>query len=246
MTLNNYISKLNALTMNNDIQLRLMQLRQRVSVAELAAGFTPGRVQILAVSKQQSAEKIRAAFAADQRAFGENYLQEALSKMSVLADLSIEWHFIGAIQLRKCAAIAKHFAWVHSVDRIMVAEKLSRARPADLPPLNICIQVNIAAEPTKAGIGLDNITELASQIASLPRLRLRGLMTIPEPSTDMTVQKNRFSQLASALQKLIQQGFEVDTLSMGMSDDFEAAIAAGATWIRIGTAIFDGRELICP
>ena len=228
--------------MNNEIQHRLMQLRQRVSVAELAAGFTPGRVQILAVSKQQSAEKIRAAYAADQRAFGESYLQEALSKMPLLADLAIEWHFIGAIQLRKCVAIAKHFSWVHSVDRIAVAKKLSQARPVDLPPLNICIQVNITAEPTKAGIGLDEIAELAAQIALLPHLRLRGLMTIPEPNNDMVVQKNLFSQLASALQKLIQQGFEVDTLSMGMSDDFAAAIAAGATWIRVGTAIFAARS----
>ncbi len=229
--------------MQESIETKLNSLRAHVLAAETAAGRKPGSVQVLAVSKRQSAAKIREAYAAGQCAIGENYLQEALDKMAQLTDLAIEWHFIGAIQSRKCQAIAEHFAWVHSVDRLKIAAKLSQARPDPLHALNICLQVNVNQEASKAGVSLEQLPELADHVARLPGLRLRGLMTIPAATEDVTEQHHNFMQVYEASQRLIKQGLSLDTLSMGMSQDFPAAIAAGATLIRIGTGIFGPREV---
>ena len=206
-----------------------------------------GEVILLAVSKGQPAEKLREAFAAGQKQFGENYLQEALNKQLELADLPIEWHFIGPIQSNKTQPIAQHFSWVHGVDRLKIAQRLNDARPAELPPLQICLQVNTSGEASKSGVTPDAIPSLASAVQAMPRLQLRGLMTIPEPTEDENLQRQRFHQMRELLEKLNKNGIgnkngaALDTLSMGMSNDYTLAIQEGATIVRVGSAIFGAR-----
>lgn len=199
-------------------------------------------IHLLAVSKGQSIEKIREALNACQYHFGENYLQEALTKILTLSQEKIVWHFIGPIQRNKTRKIAEHFSWVHSVDDIDIAKRLDNQRPLHLPPLNICIQVNISMESTKSGIKVDELFTFAKTCLTFPRLRLRGLMAIPAPLENLIDQRKIFRQLFLQWQTLRDLGIDLDTLSMGMSDDFEAAIAEGSTLVRIGTAIFGKRE----
>ena len=199
---------------------------------------------LLAVSKTQAATTVRSAYNAGQKAFGENYLQEAIDKQAQLTDCAIDWHFIGAIQSNKTRVVAKHFSWVHSVSRVKIAQRLNEQRPPSLPPLNICLQVDLDNEENKAGVALTELATLAKTLSSLPQLRLRGLMAIPAPRSTVQAQKESFQRLTNALSELQQQLPEapLDTLSMGMSADLEAAIAAGATIVRIGTAIFGQRK----
>jgi PLP dependent protein len=225
------------------IQDRLQSVRIRMQQAERHCGRELGAVQLLAVSKQQPVTAIEAAFAAGQFAFGENYIQEALLKMNTLVDKAIEWHFIGSIQSNKTRDIAKYFAWVDSVARVNIAERLSRQRPDGLPPLNICLQVNISNESTKSGFSLPQLAEAIAKIIKLPRLRLRGLMAIPSKRDVFVEQRATYHQLSDTFARLQQQYPELDTLSMGMSADLEAAIAEGATWVRVGTDIFGKREI---
>jgi PLP dependent protein len=200
------------------------------------------RVQLLAVSKTRPATMMRTIATLGQRDFGENYVQEALEKMSQLKDLPLVWHYIGHIQANKCRDISQHFSWVHTVASTKIAERLSRLRPDNLPPLNICIQVNISQEPQKSGCMPDEALILAQHLATLPRLRLRGLMAIPAPEQDFEKQRHSFAEVFSLSQTIQSQGINMDTLSMGMSNDLEAAIAEGATMVRIGTDIFGARE----
>jgi pyridoxal phosphate enzyme (YggS family) len=200
-----------------------------------------GEVTLLAVSKAQTAEKLREAYQAGQTKFGENYLQEALNKQIELADLNIEWHFIGPIQSNKTQPIAQHFSWVHGVDRLKIAQRLNDARPADLPPLQICLQINISGEASKSGIAPNELLDLVKAVAALPKLTLRGLMTIPEPTDDEALQRQQFKQMRDWLNGLKKEGFALDTLSMGMSSDYKIAIEEGATIVRIGSAIFGAR-----
>lgn len=200
-----------------------------------------GEVTLLAVSKAQSAEKLREAYEAGQTKFGENYLQEALNKQTELADLNIEWHFIGPIQSNKTQPIAQHFSWVHGVDRIKIAQRLNDARPADLPRLQICLQVNISGEASKSGVAPNALLELVKAVSALPKLTLRGLMTIPEPTNDEVLQHQQFKQMRELLQNLNKEGYALDTLSMGMSNDYQIAIEEGATIVRVGSAIFGER-----
>ena len=200
-------------------------------------------VKLLAVSKQQSAENIREAFNAGLREFGENYVQEALMKIAQLSDLNINWHYIGRIQANKTRAIAENFAWIHTVDREIIAQRLNDQRPSHLPPLQVCIQVNLGLESQKAGIEYQKLSELAHHISKLPNLQLRGLMTLPPANLENYAEQYAFFQrLRDCLVELLQKGFALDTLSMGMSHDFKAAIAAGATIIRIGSGIFGSRK----
>ena len=219
---------------------------RRIQKATLAAGRDSGSVNLLAVSKTRPPEDIRAAVAAGQIAFGENYLQEALDKIEALRDLSeLEWHFIGPIQSNKTRQIAEAFAWVHSVDRLKIARRLSEQRPDHLPPLNLCLQVNINNEASKSGCRLEQLPELVSAIGELPNLSLRGLMAIPNPDQPEGELRLSFRKLAGTLRTLKQDYPEagpLDTLSMGMSGDLETAIAEGATWVRVGTAVFGARE----
>lgn len=200
-----------------------------------------GQVTLLAVSKAQAAEKLREAYQAGQTKFGENYLQEALNKQAELADLAIEWHFIGPIQSNKTQPIAQHFSWVHGVDRLKIAQRLSDARPADLPPLQICLQVNISGETSKSGVAPNELSALVKVVNALPKLKLRGLMAIPEPSDDEALQRQQFQQMRLLLKGLVDEGYALDTLSMGMSGDYPIAIEEGATIVRIGSAIFGAR-----
>lgn len=220
---------------------RLTRVRARVRAAELAGGRAPGSVRLLAVSKTQPAAAVRTLAGLGQTAFGESYVQEALDKMTELAGLALEWHYIGRIQRNKTADIAAHFDWVHGLDREALAERLHAQRPAARAPLNVCIQVNIDAAPTKAGVAPAALPALAHRIAALPRLRLRGLMTIPQPAAEPAAQRRPFRDLRLAYELLIKEGFALDTLSMGMSADMEAAIAEGATMVRIGTDLFGPR-----
>jgi pyridoxal phosphate enzyme (YggS family) len=199
-------------------------------------------VQLLAVSKTFDADAVEAAWQAGARAFGENFVQEALDKIAQLRHLAIEWHFIGPIQSNKTRPIAEHFAWVHGIEREKIARRLNDSRPADLPPLNVLIQVNVSGEASKSGVSPGEERALAEVIRTLPHLRLRGLMAIPEPTTDAGLQRQRFALLRTLQQRLQVEDPEVDILSMGMSDDLEAAIAEGATIVRIGTAIFGSRK----
>lgn len=219
----------------------LQATREAIAQAVKAARRNVADVRLLAVSKTFPAEAVREAYLAGQTAFGENYLQEALEKMEVLRDLPLEWHFIGPIQSNKTRAIAENFAWVHSVDRLKIAERLSVQRPPQLPPLNVCLQVNVSGEETKSGVVPEEVEQLAQEIACLPRLKLRGLMSIPSPEVDETAQRRPFAQMQTLLGQLNSQGLALDTLSMGMSHDFPAAILEGATIVRIGTAIFGTR-----
>lgn len=217
----------------------IAQVSSRIRAAALATGRDEHGIQLLAVSKTKPAEALREAYAAGLRDFGENYLQEALSKQLELADLPLIWHFIGPIQSNKTRAIAEHFDWVHSVDRLKIAQRLSEQRPSDLPPLNICIQVNVSGEASKSGCTPADLPALANAINALPRLKLRGLMAIPEPTEDRAAQDAAFAAVQSLQASL---NLPLDTLSMGMSHDLESAIAQGATWVRIGTALFGARD----
>lgn len=199
-------------------------------------------MRLLAVSKGQSIQAMRTLAAAGQRDFGENYLQEAQGKLQALAGLDLCWHFIGQLQSNKTRVVAEQFHWAHTVDRERIARRLSEQRPFHAPPLNVCIQVALADEPGKGGVAPAQLLELAQAVAALPRLQLRGLMCIPPPAPDFATQLAQFQQLAQCLQQLQAAGLAVDTLSMGMSGDLEAAVAAGATWVRIGTALFGARS----
>lgn len=218
---------------------RLTAVNQRIRRAEQAAGRPEGAVRLLAVSKLQPPEALVLAYRHGQRYFGESYLQEALTKQISLTHYAISWHFIGPVQSNKTRAIASYFAWVHSVDRLKIAHRLSEQRPSHLPALNICLQVNISEEPTKAGIRPEQLPELVAAVAKLPRLRLRGLMALPARESDFEKQRAPFRRLRHLLEGFSQYG--LDTLSMGMSEDLEAAVMEGATWVRIGTAIFGAR-----
>ncbi|MBD1585319.1 YggS family pyridoxal phosphate-dependent enzyme [Pseudomonas typographi] len=215
----------------------------RIRAAALAAGRSEAAIGLLAVSKTKPAAAVREAYAAGVRAVGENYLQEALAKQAELADLPLSWHFIGPIQSNKTKAIAEHFDWVHSVDRLKIAERLAEQRPPGLPALNICLQVNISGEASKAGCSPAELPALATAVAALPNVRLRGLMAIPQPTEDRAAQDAAFAQVQALQQQL---DLPLDTLSMGMSHDLEAAIAHGATWVRIGTALFGARDYGTP
>lgn len=218
----------------------LQACRERIAAACRQAGRPPDSASLLAVSKTFPAAAVREAWQAGQTAFGESYLQEALSKQEALADLALEWHFIGPIQSNKTRPIAERFAWVHGVDRLKVAQRLSEARPADLPPLNICIQVNVSGEASKHGVAPDAALTLAREIVHLPRLRLRGFMAIPRETPDPAEQRRQFARLRQLFEQAADLG--VDTLSMGMSGDLEAAIMEGATIVRVGSAIFGRRD----
>lgn len=259
------------------ITANLQAVRARIERAAQAAGRKPGDITLVAVSKTFPAEYIAQAHAAGQKAFGENYAQEAVEKITKLALLPLEWrvaqahrenennrsdthpptgvaspegplllplewHFIGPIQSNKTGAIAARFQWVHSVERERIAQRLNAARPEDLSPLDICIQVNVSGEASKSGVAPGGEIALADAIARLPRLRLRGLMAVPEPTPDLRLQRRRFALLRELGEKLVARGHALDTLSMGMSDDLEAAIAEGATLVRVGTAIFGHRQ----
>ncbi|MEJ5280077.1 YggS family pyridoxal phosphate-dependent enzyme [Pseudomonas sp. MYb541] len=215
------------------------QVSQRIRAAADTVQRDASSIHLLAVSKTKPAQAVREAYAAGMRDFGENYLQEALGKQAELTDLPLSWHFIGPIQSNKTRAIAENFAWVHSVDRLKIAQRLSEQRPADLPPLNICIQVNVSGEASKSGCTPADLPALADAISALPRLKLRGLMAIPEPTEDRTAQDAAFAAVRDLQNSL---NLPLDTLSMGMSHDLESAIAQGATWVRIGTALFGARD----
>ena len=220
----------------------LEEIRNRVTILERQYARPPGSVKVIAVSKTKPPEAVRAAAEAGQRDFGENHLQDSLSKLDALADLDLVWHFIGPVQSNKTRIIAERFDWVHSIDRAKIARRLSEQRPDDRPPLEVCIQVNVSGETSKSGAAPGEVEELVRLVGDLPRLRLRGLMTLPRPSDDLAEQRRPFRELRTALEALNTHGFHLDTLSMGMTNDMEAAIAEGATLIRIGTAIFDARE----
>lgn len=225
-----------------NIAENIIQIQQ--NIAEYARKYhrSPESIQLLAVSKTKAVEQITLAYKAGQKDFGESYLQEAIEKIEQLRSLDIIWHFIGAIQSNKTRDIAQYFNWVHSVDRLKIARRLSEQRPADKPPLNICLQVNISEENNKAGLSLDALTDTALAIQTLPQIRLRGLMAIPARAETLSQQRQIFSQMRIAMESLNQHGLDLDTLSMGMSNDMEAAIAEGATIVRIGTAIFGARS----
>jgi len=216
-------------------------VRSRILSAALAAGRDPAGVTLVAVTKGKTAESIRLAATAGVTNFGENYLQEALPKLLALADLPLIWHFIGGIQSNKTRDIAERFDWVHSVDRINVAQRLSAQRPFHAPPLNVCLQVELVPEPNKNGVNPAQLHDLAQAVAQLPRLQLRGLMCVPPPQPDAASERAVFARLRRLLEALNAAGLKLDTLSMGMSGDFESAIAEGATLVRIGTAIFGRR-----
>jgi pyridoxal phosphate enzyme (YggS family) len=217
----------------------LQAIQANIQLAKLAAGRTDA-ITLLAVSKSQSSDKLRAAYLAGQRAFGENYVQEAISKQAELSDLAIEWHFIGPIQSNKTALIAQHFDWVHSVDRLKIATRLNEARPQNAAPLNVCIQINSSDEDSKSGVDIGSTAMLATEIMAMPQLKLRGIMAIPAPTKDLAKQRAQFKIVADAF-KTLKQNFALDTLSIGMSDDYVAAIQEGATIVRIGSAIFGAR-----
>jgi pyridoxal phosphate enzyme (YggS family) len=228
------------------IHENLQAVRERVVHAVAAAGRAPGSVTLLAVSKTHPPAQVEQAMDAGQAAFGENYVQEALDKMDALAARRAEWHLVGPLQSNKTRPVAARFAWVHSIESEKVARRLSEQRPAALPPLNVLIQVNVSGEASKSGVAPDAAVPLALAVASLPGLRLRGLMAIPEPTADLSLQKNRFAKVRTIFEEIKSRGIPVDTLSMGMSDDMEAAIAEGSTMVRIGTAIFGQRKKIRP
>ena len=227
-----------------DLAHNLAQVKARVCEAAQRYGRDPAAITVLAVSKMHDPQAVREAAQAGQQDFGENYLQEALDKQIAVANPALTWHFIGPIQSNKTRAIAENFAWVHSVDRLKIAQRLSAQRPASAPPLNVCIEVNISGEASKSGVLPDSVTALAEQMAALPQLRLRGLMAIPAPTSELQQQRQVFAQVRALFDALNQRGLNLDTLSMGMSGDLEAAIAEGATIVRIGTAIFGVRPAL--
>jgi PLP dependent protein len=224
------------------IATNLQAVRSTLDLAASRAMRPSAEITLLAVSKTFPADAIRDAYQAGQTAFGESYLQEALDKMALLSDLPLQWHFIGPIQSNKTRAIAEHFSWVHSVDRVKIAERLSAQRPPQLPPLNVCLQVNVSNEVSKSGVSPTELPALAQAVLALPNLRLRGLMAIPAPAANLDSQRLPFSQLRALMHALNAQGLPLDTLSMGMSQDMEAAILEGATIVRVGSAIFGHRN----
>lgn len=227
----------------SSIAAKLQQVRSRIAAACEHAQRPVQSVTLLAVTKTFGPQSVRDAFAAGQRAFGENYVQEALEKIEATADLRarIEWHLLGPLQSNKTRVVAAHFDWVQSIDRLKLAQRLSDQRPPELPPLQVCLQVNISGEASKSGVAPDEALALARQVEALPRLRLRGLMAIPEPADDRAAQRAPHRALARLLYELNAAGLTLDTLSMGMSADLEAAIDEGATIVRVGTAIFGAR-----
>jgi pyridoxal phosphate enzyme (YggS family) len=216
-------------------------VRSRIRQAAMSAGRDPAAVTLVAVSKAKPAELMRQVATAGVTDFGESYLQEALQKLDQLSDQPIEWHFIGGLQSNKTRVVAERFQWVHSVDRLSVARRLSDQRPFHAPPLNLCIQVALIPEPTKGGVEPDALSAIAAAIQDLPRVRLRGLMCVPPPQADTTAERRVFARLRHLLERLNEAGHALDVLSMGMSGDFESAIAEGATHVRIGTALFGNR-----
>jgi pyridoxal phosphate enzyme (YggS family) len=228
--------------MNSSIADNITRIRVQIQVACQAAGRAPDSVQLLAVSKTWGTDAVRQAHAAGQTAFGENYIQEAVDKINALRDLPLQWHCLGPIQSNKTRLVAEHFDWVHSVDRLKIAQRLSEQRPPELPPLQVCIQVNVDGGETKSGVSPTDLPELALAVAALPRLQLRGLMTIPEPAETDAQMRAVHRQAKDLFEQLRAQGLPLDTLSMGMSADMAAAIAEGSTMVRVGTAIFGQRD----
>ena len=227
----------------------LQAIKARIAAASAAVGRDPASVTLLAVSKTHPAALLAEACAAGQRAFGENYVQEAVAKMEALALLigadaarALEWHLIGPLQSNKTRIVAEHFAWIHTIEREKIAHRLSEQRPAGLAPLQVLVQVNVSGEASKSGVAARQVAALARTVAAMPRLRLRGLMAIPEPSEDAAIQRARFRAVRRLFERLVEDGLALDTLSMGMSDDFDAAILEGATIVRIGTAVFGPRQ----
>ncbi len=219
----------------------LLSVRARIAAASVRAGRDPAGVALLAVSKQQPESAIRAVAQAGQRQFGENYVQEAIAKIAALADLPLTWHFIGQLQANKTRDVAEHFQWVHTIDRARIAERLNAQRPHHAPPLEVLLQVKLADEAAKGGVSPDQLPGLASAVAGMPRLRLRGLMCIPPDSRTEHEQRLPFRRLRELLDALNAGGHRLDTLSMGMSNDLEAAVLEGATIVRVGTAVFGPR-----
>ena len=226
------------------ISHNLQRVRERISVACTGANRPVNEVTLLAVSKTFGPEAVREAFAAGQTAFGENYIQEGVEKIALLRDLPLQWHCIGPIQSNKTRLVAANFDWAHTVDRLKIAQRLSEQRPAGMAPLQVCIQVNIDGGATKAGVAPQDVADLACEVSRLPGLVLRGLMTIPEPADDFQVQKAVHGKARALFDELRGSGLQLDTLSMGMTADLEAAVAAGSTMVRVGTAIFGGRPPI--
>ncbi|TVO59390.1 YggS family pyridoxal phosphate-dependent enzyme [Denitromonas halophila] len=223
------------------IATNLQAVNARIAAAAKACGRMPGDIQLLAVSKTWPAECVAEAADAGQRAFGENYVPEGSDKAATLAERQLTWHFIGPLQSNKTRLVANAFDWVHSIDRLKIAERLSAQRDVGRPPLNVCLQVNVSGEASKSGVAPEEVAALAQAVSVLPGLRLRGLMAIPEPTDDLSVLKQRFGQVRALRDALNGEGMALDTLSMGMSHDLEAAIAEGATMVRVGTAIFGAR-----
>ena len=223
------------------VKSTLQAVQARIVAAAELAGRSAQEVALLAVSKTCSAEAVRALAEAGQREFGESYVQEAVAKIAALADLPLIWHFIGPIQRNKTTQIAENFDWVHGVDRVIIAQRLSAARAPDQAPLNVCLQVNVSGEASKSGVAPEQLNDLVDEICSLPRLRLRGLMAIPQATEDVAAQRAQFARVRECFEQLNRQGAGLDTLSMGMSGDLEAAVAEGATIVRVGTALFGNR-----
>ncbi len=223
------------------ISKALQAVQARIQRAATQYGRSPESITLIAVSKTAGAESLRIAYASGQRTFGESYAQEALPKMTALQELAIEWHFIGPLQSNKTKSVAENFAWVHSVERAKIAQRLSDQRPEGLPPLNVCLQVNVSGESSKSGVAPAEVLALARAVATLPKIKLRGLMAIPEATDNVAQQHVQFRLLRELRDQLNGQGFKLDTLSMGMSHDLEAAIAEGATMVRVGSAIFGER-----
>ncbi len=220
----------------------LQAVQQRIGAAARDFGRDSNGIVLLAVSKTWPAEYVRIAAAAGQKAFGENYVQEGVDKATALRALGLEWHFIGPLQSNKTRPIAESFDWVHAIDRLKIAERLSEQRPPAAKPLQVCLQVNVSGETTKSGVSINEVGDLADRVAKLPRMKLRGLMAIPAPTSDFALQRGAFRTLRQVFEQLNARGLALDTLSMGMSDDLEAAIAEGATIVRVGTAIFGERD----
>ncbi|AOV18108.1 YggS family pyridoxal phosphate enzyme [Acidihalobacter aeolianus] len=230
----------------NEICSRIDSVRMRLHAAACTAGREPQDITLVAASKTFPAAAIRTARACGQRIFGENYVDELVDKTAALADLDIEWHFIGHLQSNKTRKVAELADWVHGIDRAGIADRLDRQRPATLPPLQVCLQINISGEVSKSGVEPDQALALARHVEALPRLRLRGLMALPAPSDDPAVQRAAFARVRALRESLNAEGFALDTLSMGMSGDLEAAVAEGATLVRVGTAIFGVRKPRLP
>ena len=228
--------------MSTSVSANLAQVRKRIELACQAVGRASDTVKLLAVSKTMPAQAVREAHAAGQLAFGENYIQEGVDKIAALADLPLEWHCIGPIQSNKTKLVAENFAWVHSIDRLKIAERLSAQRPAHLPPLQVCLQVNVDGGSNKSGVAPEELLALAQAVAKLPHLQLRGIMTIPEPAETEAEARAVHQQAKRLFDHLKTAGLTLDTLSMGMTADLEAAVAEGSTCVRVGTAIFGARQ----